>query len=122
MRDGITKPLGDFLVGILNSVNFITRTPEDLTFRNAQVQWFADAARVLANSLLVVVAMVGGFNVMFRPYFGSTYHTAMEFVPRFVLGGILVNTANWWGGSQFRSTTRCAACLAPKARRPSSAH
>jgi hypothetical protein len=97
VRDGITRPFGDFLVGILNSVNFITRTPEDLTFRNAQVQQFANATRVLANFLLVVVAMVGGFNVMFRPYFGSTYHTAMEFVPRFVLGGILVNTANWWG-------------------------
>jgi hypothetical protein len=97
MRDGVTRPLGDFLVGILNSVNFITRTPEDLTFRNAQVQQFANVTRVLANSLLVVVAMVGGFNVMFRPYFGSTYHTAMELVPRFVLGGILVNTANWWG-------------------------
>jgi len=96
VRDGVARPLSDFIGNIFNGVNFITRTPEDLTFRNAQVQQFANVVRTVANVLLAVVAMVGGFNVIFRPYFGSTYHTAMEMVPRFVLGGILVNTANWW--------------------------
>jgi hypothetical protein len=40
--------------------------------------------------------MVGGFNVLLRPYMGSTYQAAIEFLPRLLLGGILVNTAGWW--------------------------
>src|SRR5262249_41952759 len=59
-------------------------------------QQFAGASRTLANGLLAVVTVIGGFNVLLRPYFGSTYHAAVEFLPRLVLGGILVNTAGWW--------------------------
>jgi hypothetical protein len=43
-----------------------------------------------------VVVLVGGFNVMFRPYLGSSYASALELLPRFLLGGILINTASWW--------------------------
>src|SRR5215472_16043335 len=58
VRDGVARPLSDFLGSIFNTVNFITRTPEDLTFRNAQVQQFTNIARTVANVLLAVVAMV----------------------------------------------------------------
>src|SRR5262249_9680467 len=54
-------------------------------------------AQLLANGLLAVVLLVGGFNVIFRPYLGSTYHSARELTSRFVLGAVLINTAAWWG-------------------------
>src|SRR4051794_23916761 len=60
------------------------------------VQQFAEAARTLANGLLAVVTLVGGFNVMLRPYLGSSYASALELVPRLLLGVILVNTAGRW--------------------------
>lgn len=33
---------------------------------------------------------------MFRPYLGSSYASALELLPRLLLGAILVNTAGWW--------------------------
>jgi hypothetical protein len=40
---------------------------------------------------------VSGYNVMLRPYMGgATYVGALEFLPRLLLGGILINTAAWW--------------------------
>ena len=33
---------------------------------------------------------------MLRPYMGSNYAGALEFLPRLLLGGILINTAAWW--------------------------
>jgi hypothetical protein len=33
---------------------------------------------------------------MFRPYLGSSYASALELLPRFLLGAILINTASWW--------------------------
>ena len=43
-----------------------------------------------------MVTLVGGYNVLLRPYLGAAYPGAYEFVPRLLLGGILVNTASWW--------------------------
>lgn len=40
--------------------------------------------------------LVSGYNVLLRPYLGSAYPGALEFVPRLLLGGILINTASWW--------------------------
>lgn len=51
----------------------------------------------MANSLLAVVTLVGGFNIMVRPYLGSTYNAAMELIPRLLLGAILINGASFWG-------------------------
>jgi hypothetical protein len=34
---------------------------------------------------------------MTRPYLGSPYPGAREFLPRLLLGSILINTAGWWG-------------------------
>jgi NAD(P)-dependent dehydrogenase (short-subunit alcohol dehydrogenase family) len=33
---------------------------------------------------------------MFRPYLGSSYASALELLPCFLLGAVLVNTAAWW--------------------------
>ena len=72
------------------------RTPEALTYGNDLVQQFAGASQALANGLLAVVTTVGGFNVIFRPYLGSSYASALELLPRLLLGAVLVNTAHWW--------------------------
>jgi hypothetical protein len=79
-----------------NDTDFLLRTPEALSYRNDLVQQSATATRMLANGLLVVVILVGGYNVLLRPYFGAAYPGALEFGPRLVLGGILINTASWW--------------------------
>ena len=79
-----------------NDTDFLLRTPEALSYRNDQVQQFVAATRVLANGLLAVVVLVSGYNVLLRPYLGAAYPGALEFVPRLLLGGILVNTASWW--------------------------
>ena len=79
-----------------NDTDFLLRTPEALSYRNDQVQQFVVATRVLANGLLAVVVLVSGYNVLLRPYLGAAYPGALEFVPRLLLGGILVNTASWW--------------------------
>jgi hypothetical protein len=57
---------------------------------------FATANQMLANGLLAVITLVGGFNVLLRPYLGSSYASALEVVPRLLLGAILINTARWW--------------------------
>jgi hypothetical protein len=93
---GLAKDFGDAIVGFINDVNFITHTPENLSYNNDLVKHFAAATQVLADGLLAVVVLVGGYNVMLRPYLGSTYAGAREFLPRLVLGGILINTAAWW--------------------------
>ena len=68
----------------------------------------ADAARATANGLLAVVALSGGFTMMFRPYLGSSYASALELLPRFLLGGILGNTAGWWVQLAIDAKMRCA--------------
>jgi hypothetical protein len=107
LRDVVAQIVASFLGGLIsgiggaissfpNDVDFLLRTPERLSYQNNTVQQFAAASRVLANALLALVALVGGFNIMFRPYLGSSYASALEFLPRFLLGAILVNTAGWW--------------------------
>src|ERR671922_274109 len=51
-----------------NDTDFLLRTPEALSYRNDQVQQFVSATRLLANGLLAVVVLVGGFNVLTGPY------------------------------------------------------
>jgi hypothetical protein len=93
---GLVKDFGDAIVGFINDVNFLTHTPENLSYNDDLVKQFATATQVLADGLLAVVVLVGGYNVMLRPYMGSTYAGALEFLPRLLLGGILINTAAWW--------------------------
>src|SRR5713226_2809183 len=93
---GLAKDLGNAVVGFVNDVNFLTRTPENLSYNHELVKQFATATQVLADGLLAVVVLVSGYNVMLRPYMGSTYAGALEFLPRLLLGGVLINTAAWW--------------------------
>jgi len=93
---GLITGLGNLVSSFFNDVNFITWTPESLTYRNTLVRQFAAASQVLANGLLAVVTLVTGFNLMLRPYFGSTYAGVVEILPRLLPGGILINTAAWW--------------------------
>jgi hypothetical protein len=102
----LTNVLGGLITGLgsipgaiaafPDDTDFLLRTPEALSYRNDEVQQFAKATRGLANGLLVVITLVGGYNVMLRPYFGSAYPGTREFAPRLILGGILINTAGWW--------------------------
>ena len=93
---GLAQDFGDAIVGFINNVNFLTRTPENLSYNNDLVTQFATATQVLADGLLAVVVLVSGYNVMLRPYMGATYTGALEFLPRLLLGAILINTAAWW--------------------------
>jgi hypothetical protein len=108
LRDLVPQIVASFLGGLISGiggaisqfpddVNFLTRTPERLTYDNDLVKLFIGATQALANGLLVVVTLIGGFNVMFRPYLGSSYAGALELVPRLLLGAVLANTASWWG-------------------------
>jgi len=107
LRDLVPHIISDFLSGLMvglgnlvnaffGDINFFTRTPEALTYRNDLVRQFVAASQILADGLLAVVTLMAGFNVMLRPYFGSTFPGVVELLPRLLLGGILVNTAAWW--------------------------
>jgi hypothetical protein len=104
----LAKDLGDAIVAFINDVNFLTRTPENLSYNDDLVKQFATATQVLANGLLAVVVLVSGYNIMLRPYVGSTYAGALEFLPRMLLGVILINTAAWW--CRLAIDTNNAAC------------
>src|SRR6266568_4648092 len=92
----LANDFGEAIVGFINQVNFLTRTPESLSYNNDLVKQYATATQVLADGLLAVVVLISGYNVMLRPYLGATYAGALEVLPRLLLGAILVNTAAWW--------------------------
>jgi hypothetical protein len=94
--NGIVTQYRDAIVGFVNDVNFLTHTPENLSYDNGLVKQFATATQALANGLLAVIVLVSGYNVMLRPYVSGTYAGALELLPRLLLGGILINTAAWW--------------------------
>jgi hypothetical protein len=50
----------------------------------------------VANAALAVIATVGALNTILRPHLGFRYHSLSAFVPRLLVGAILVNTALWW--------------------------
>ena len=90
---GLIEGVGGAITAFPDDTNFILHTPAALSYRNDQVQQFQSGARLVANALLVVVTLVGGFNVTARPYLGSTYHAAMALIPQLLLGAILINGA-----------------------------
>jgi hypothetical protein len=105
---GLADDFGGAVVGFLNQVNFLTRTPENLTYNNDLVKQYVSATQALADGLLAVVVLVSGYNVMLRPHMGATYVGARELLPRLLLGAILINTAAWW--CQFAIDVNNAAC------------
>jgi hypothetical protein len=52
--------------------------------------------RGAANAALALIATIGALNSILRPHFGFRYHALSAFVPRLLVGAILVNTAVWW--------------------------
>jgi hypothetical protein len=92
----LIRDFGDAVVGFINDVNFLTRTPENLSYNHDLVKQLTTATQVMADGLLAVVVLVSGYNMMLRPYLGVTYAGALELLPRLLLGGILINTAGWW--------------------------
>ncbi len=105
-QNQVGEIVAGFLGGLIRGIDGAISGPERcrlrapfteaLTYGNDLVQQFVGASRALANALLAVVTTVGGFNVMFRPYLGSSYASAIELLPRLLLGAVLVNTAHWW--------------------------
>ncbi len=97
--------------GVLgSSLNFVSQTPPAGTYASPTVLSLWEVVRAIANAGLVLVAMWGGFNLVFREQVGSPYHEAMELLPRLVLGGLLANTSLLIG--QIAIDANNALCLA----------
>ena len=96
LLNGVLQDFADAIVRFINDVNFLTHTPENLSYANDLVRQFQTAVQVLADGLLGVAVLISGYNVMLRPYMGISSSGAREVLPRLVLGAILINTAAWW--------------------------
>src|SRR5919199_1659798 len=57
----LARDFGDAIVGFINDVNFLTRTPENLSYNQDLVTQFSTATQVLADGLLAVVGFVWGY-------------------------------------------------------------
>jgi hypothetical protein len=83
--------------GLLNSsLNFVTRTPPEVTFDSPTVQGLWETTRRLANAGIAAVALWGGVNVVVRRPLGAPYHSALELLPRLAVGALLANTSRTW--------------------------
>ena len=78
------------------AANFITQTPRSLTYANEDIRGLHGIMQGAANAALALIATMGALNVLLRPHLGLRYHSLSEFVPRLLIGAILVNTALWW--------------------------
>src|SRR5438128_2201364 len=57
LLSGLANTFGDAIVGFLNDVDFLTGTPENLSYNDALVKQFAVAMQVLADGLLAVAPL-----------------------------------------------------------------
>jgi hypothetical protein len=102
VEDAFSGLLQSFSDGIqagmdaLWAANFITQTPPPLTYRNDDIRGLYGTMQRVANAALAFIATVGALNVLVGPHLRLRYHSLSEFVPRFLVGAILVNTALWW--------------------------
>jgi hypothetical protein len=102
VQDAFSALLQSFTDGIRTGMeaiwaaNFITQTPPSLTYQNGDIRGLYDTMRGAANAALALIATIGGLNTLLRPHFGLRYHSLSAFVPRLLVGAILVNTAMWW--------------------------
>jgi hypothetical protein len=95
--------VADFLYAQLSRVccgplNFITRTPAELTYASPAVLGLWGTLRAVANAALAVVALWGALNLVVREHLGGSYQPAADLFPRLALGALLVNTSRWWAG------------------------
>jgi len=94
---GLTTSLRSLVDSVRgSSLNFISQTPPAGSYDSPTVQALWTTVRNVADAGLAVVALWGGFNVMVREHIGRTYDGAMEFLPRYILAAVLVNTSLWW--------------------------
>ncbi len=102
VQDAFSALLQSFSDGIragldaLWAANFITQTPPSLTYRNDDIRGLYGTMQRAANAALALITTVGALNSLIRPHFGLRYHSLSAFVPRLLVGAILVNTALWW--------------------------
>lgn len=80
-----------------SSLNFITQTPPAGSYASPTVKALWNVARAIADAALILVALVGGFNVITRAQTGAAYPDALELFPRLALGALVANTSLWWG-------------------------
>jgi hypothetical protein len=93
----VTSPMQKLVASEWNNESgFILHTGPQITYDNETVMGFWGSLRTVANLALVVVAMWGGFNIIVRDSIGAEYHTAMQLLPRLVLGAVMINTSPWF--------------------------
>jgi hypothetical protein len=92
LTSGVTSAVATFF----ESLNFITRTPKELSYQEDYVVRFEGVMRALSYGLLAVIGMVAGFNLLWRPALGMPVPGATQILPRLVLGAILITTADDW--------------------------
>ena len=68
LLNGVLQDFVDAIVRFVNDVNFLTHTPENLSYNNDLVRQFQTTVQVLADGLLGVATLVSGYNIMLRPY------------------------------------------------------
>jgi hypothetical protein len=93
----LTTDMVGFLDGLLGHTNIINQTPANLSYDNDDVHELWGRVRFVANAALGTVAVFGGINILFRTQIRAPYHGTLEFLPRFLVGVILVNTSLNWG-------------------------
>jgi Conjugal transfer protein TrbL len=95
----VAAALRHLVDGALSSqLNFISRTPETLTYQSPTVLGLWGRMRQIANAGLALVAFVGGLNVILNRRLGTPYHDAFQFLPRLAVGAVLANTSAQWTG------------------------
>jgi hypothetical protein len=95
----VAAALRHLVDGALSSqLNFVSRTPESLTYQSPTVLGLWGRMRQIANAGLALVAFVGGLNVILNRRLGTPYHDAFQFLPRLAVGAVLANTSAQWTG------------------------
>jgi Conjugal transfer protein TrbL len=92
----LTSGISSAVATFFESLNFITRTPRELSYQEDYVVRFESAMRAMSYGLLALVGMVTGFNLLWRPALGMPVPGATQILPRLILGAILITTAHDW--------------------------
>ena len=106
---GLMHGLLDALLG--SALNFISQTPESVSYGSPAVRDLWGRMRQLANAGLAVVALVGGLNVVLHNRLGTPYHEAMAFLPRLAVGAVLANTSLQWTGLAIEANNVASAAV-----------
>jgi hypothetical protein len=86
----------DDVLKVATGFNFLTQTPPGLSYSHPDVVRLWGSLRAAADAALALVAMVGGYNLMARRALAARSDGALEFLPRLLVGALLVNTSLWW--------------------------